>query len=183
MQSGQTLFLHDVLFGLDIRRNLVSVLVLIKLDFELRFHGQGVDLFLGKQFYGSGYFYDGFIVLDVKHSESNECFSYITSIVDYENNVEVWHARLGHIGQSQMNRLAKEGLLGILNKVDLSTCEHCLAGKTSRKPFGKGDRAEFLLQLIHSNICGPMNVRARHGAFYFITFINDFTRYSYVYLI
>ena len=82
MRSGQTLFLHDVLFAPDIRRNLVSVLALIKLDFELQFHGQGVDLFLGQQFYACGYFYDGFIVLDVEHGESNECFSYITSVVD-----------------------------------------------------------------------------------------------------
>ena len=58
-----------------------------------------------------------------------------------------------------------------------------MAGKTARKPFGKGTRAEFPLQLIHSDICGPMNVRARHGASYFITFIDDFTRFGYVYLI
>ena len=183
MQSGQTLFLYDVLFAPNIRRNLVSVLVLIKLDFKLQFHGQGVDLFLGQQFYGSGYFYDGFIVLDVEHGESNECFSYITSVVDYENNVEVWHARLGHIGQSRMNQLAKEGLLRNLNKVELSICEHCLVDKTARKPFGKGTRAKFPLQLIHSDICGLMNIRARHRAIYFITFIHDFTQYGYVYLI
>ena len=82
-----------------------------------------------------------------------------------------------------MNRLAKEGLLGNLKKVKLSICEHCLVGKTARKPFGKGTRAEFPLQLIHSDICGPMNIRARHGLVYFITFIDDFTRYGYVYLI
>ena len=102
MRSGQTLFLHDMLFALDICHNLVSRFVLIKLDFELHFHGQSVDLFLGQQYYGSGYFFDGFIVLDFEHGESNGC-SYITLVVNYDNNVEVWHARLGHIGQSQMN--------------------------------------------------------------------------------
>ena len=39
--------------------------ILIKLDFELRFNGQGVDLFLGQQYYGFGYFFDCIIVLDV----------------------------------------------------------------------------------------------------------------------
>ena len=82
-----------------------------------------------------------------------------------------------------MNGLAKEGLLGNLNKVELSTYEHCLVGKTARKPFGKGTRAEFPLQLIHLDICGPMNIRARQGVVYFITFIDNFTRYGYVYLI
>ena len=61
-----------MLFAHDICQNLVSVLVLIKLNFELRFHGQGVDLFLGQQYYGSGYFFDGFIILDVEHGKRND---------------------------------------------------------------------------------------------------------------
>ena len=44
-------------------------------------------------------------------------------------------------------------------------------------------RAEFPLQLIHSDVCSPMNVRARHGAYYFITFIDHYSRYGLVYLI
>ena len=80
-----------------------------------------------------------------------------------------------------MQRLAKQGLLSSIEHVELSTCENCLAGKSARKPFGQATRAEYPLQLVHSDICGPMNVRARHGANYFITFIDDFTRFSYVY--
>ena len=50
-------------------------------------------------------------------------------------------------------------------------------------PFGKAKSATLPLKLIHSNICGPMNIRARHGAQYFIIFIDDFTRFGHVYLI
>ena len=82
-----------------------------------------------------------------------------------------------------MNRLAKEGILGQLYKVELPIYEHCLAGKTTRKPFRQGTRAEYPLQLIHSDICGPMSTRARHGALYFITFIDDYTHSGHVYLI
>ena len=52
-----------------------------------------------------------------------------------------------------------------------------------RLPFGKAKRACFPLELIHSDICGLMNVRVRHGAQYVITFIDDFTRFGHVYLI
>ena len=52
-----------------------------------------------------------------------------------------------------------------------------------RKPFEKTIRAQIPLQLVHSDICGPMNVRAKHGTSYFITIIDDFTRFGYVYLI
>ena len=82
-----------------------------------------------------------------------------------------------------MNRLARDGLLGQIAKINLPTCEHCLLGKSTSKPFGKATQAFIPLQLVHSNICGPMNVRASHGATYFITFIDDFTCYSHVYLI
>ena len=40
-----------------------------------------------------------------------------------------------------MNRLARENLLGQFTKIDMSTCEYCLADKTTRKPFNKGTRA------------------------------------------
>ena len=46
-----------------------------------------------------------------------------------------WQGRLGHIGQDCMKILAREGLLGLLTKVELSICEPCLMGKLIRKPF------------------------------------------------
>ena len=58
-----------------------------------------------------------------------------------------------------------------------------MARNATRLPFRKAKRATFPLQLIHSNICGPMNVRVGYGTHYFITFIDDFTGYSHVYLI
>jgi len=36
---------------------------------------------------------------------------------------------------------------------------------------------------MHSDICGPMSVREQHGATYFITFIDDYTRYGHIFLI
>ncbi|KAL0298224.1 UNVERIFIED_CONTAM: Copia protein [Sesamum calycinum] len=96
---------------------------------------------------------------------------------------EQMHARLGHKGQERMTRLAREGLLGSLAKVNHPVCEPCMAGKACRKPFGKAKRPTRPLELVHSDICGPMNVRACHGAFYFLTFIDDYSRYGSVYLL
>ena len=73
--------------------------------------------------------------------------------------------------------------MGPLKKVNLPIYANCLEGKMERKPFGKAIKAQIPLQLVHSNVCGPMNVRMKHDASYFITFINDFTRFGYVYLI
>ena len=73
-------------------------------------------------------------------------------------------------GQDSLYRLARAGLLGSLTKEELFVCEHCLTGKATRLPFSKAKRASSPLQLIHLDICGPMNVRARHEGNYFIIF-------------
>jgi hypothetical protein len=70
--------------------------------------------------------------------------------------------------------LTRVGLLGSLTKEILPVCEYVLTGKTTRLPFGKAKRTSSPLQLIHSNIYGPMNLRARYGGNYFIIFIDDF---------
>ena len=122
------------------------------------------------------------MVLNIDYYNNDGSVFLSTSSDDVSNSSFVWHARLGHIRQERMARLAREGLIGNLAKVTLPTCEHCLVRKSKRKPFGEATRASFPLQLIHSDICSPMNVRARHGGSYFITFIDDFTRYGHVYL-
>ena len=47
---------------------------------------------------------------------------------------------------------------------------------------GKGDRANKVLGLVHTDVCGPMNISTRGGYNYFITFTDDLSRYGYVYL-
>ena len=47
----------------------------------------------------------------------------------------------------------------------------------------KGRRAQELLELAHTDVCGPMSTQAKGGYEYFITFIDDYSRYGYVYLI
>lgn len=95
----------------------------------------------------------------------------------------VWHSRLGYIDHDCINHLAKEGLLEPLSHIDSSVCEHWFAKKSIRKPFGETTRAQTLLQLIHFDTCGHINARARHGAHYFITFIDDFTHFDVLCLI
>ena len=51
-----------------------------------------------------------------------------------------------------------------------------LLEKMTKLPFkGKGDRAEGLLDLIHTDVCGSMSAHARGGFVYFITFVDDYS--------
>ena len=53
----------------------------------------------------------------------------------------------------------------------------------TKSPFTEnGEWASEVLGLIHTDVCGPMNISTRDGYVYFITFIDDLSRYRYVYL-
>jgi hypothetical protein len=57
-------------------------------------------------------------------------------------------------------RLSRTGLLRSLTKEELPVCEYGLARTATRLPFDKAKRASSPLQLIHLNICGPINMKA-----------------------
>ena len=105
LRSGRTLLLYDVLYTPSIRRNLVFIIVLLKFGFNQYFCDDNVRLCLGTTFYGSGFVLDGFIVMDVDYVDfnNNASFSLITSANDHEVDMQLWHARLNHIGQNRMS--------------------------------------------------------------------------------
>ena len=44
------------------------------------------------------------------------------------------------------------------------------------------ERATYLLKIIHTDLCGLMNIKARDKYHYFLTFTDDLSRYEYIYL-
>jgi len=53
----------------------------------------------------------------------------------------------------------------------------------NREPFPKAERSKEPLAIIHSDICGEMSTPTSGQKLYFITFIDDCSRYGYVYLL
>ena len=91
--------------------------------------------------------------------------------------------RLGHIGVKRMKKLHADELLELLHYESLDSCEPCLMGKMTKTPFfGTMERANDLLEIIHTDVCDPMSVEARGGYRYFLTFIDDLSRYGHIYL-
>ena len=75
------------------------------------------------------------------------------------------------------------GPLATLTLEQLPLCQNCIQGKMTKRSFiAKGVRAQECLDLIHSDVCGLFSVHARGGYEYFITFTDDYSRYTYVYL-
>ena len=69
-------------------------------------------------------------------------------------------------------------------KIDVNhKCEICVESKLSRASFHNIERSTEPLKLIHSDTCDLKYVQTRGGKKYFVTFIDDCTRYCYVYLL
>ena len=100
-----------------------------------------------------------------------------------ENSSSLWHKRLGHIFKRRIERLVLDGILDSLDFADFEICTNCIKGKqTNTRRFG-ANKATDVLELIHIDICGPFPTVSWNGKQYFITFIEDFSRYGYLYLI
>ena len=93
----------------------------------------------------------------------------------------MWHCHLGHIGVKCMKKLHVDGLLESLDYESLDACEPCLMGKMTKTPFsGTMERATDLLEIIHTDVCGPMSVEARGGYRYVLTLTDDLSRYTHI---
>ena len=103
--------------------------------------------------------------------------------VNNDSATYLWHYRLGHIGVKCMKKFHANGLLESLDYESVDSCEPCLMGKMTKTPFsGTMERATDLLEIIHTDVCSPMNIEARGGYHYFLTFTDDLSRYGYIYL-
>ena len=133
-------------------------------------------------FYGHAPFLSGLFLLNLDRGDTH-----IHNIdakrckVDNDSATYLWHCRLGHIGVKRMKKLHAYGLLESLHYESFDTCEPCLMGKMTKTPFcGTMERANDLLEIIHTDVCGPMSVEARAEYYHFLTFTDDLSRYGYI---
>ena len=97
-------------------------------------------------------------------------------------SLDVWHQRLGHISKTKILNIMDK-MLGLelnMDIEDIKVCDRYQLSKQTRDPFGKAIRKNNPLELIHSDLCGEFQDISLSGTKYFILFINDCTRFTYV---
>ena len=70
-----------------------------------------------------------------------------------------------------------------LDFTDFNISVNCIKGKQTNKRRFEAKRILDILELIHTDICGTFPMAAWNGQQYFMTFIDDFSRYTYIYLL
>jgi hypothetical protein len=98
-------------------------------------------------------------------------------------SLKLWHCRLGHISRRRIERLVKNEILPSLEFSDLEQCRECIKGKYTKNIKKDAKRSIGILQIIHTDICGPFPVKSVDGYDSFITFIDDYSYFGYIYRI
>lgn len=113
---------------------------------------------------------------------ATKCVPCNASIYIVECDSLLWHARLGHITFCSLNYMFKNGYIARNNK-HAGKCELCIQAKMTTEPFRIVEGVIELLDLVHPDICEFNGELIRGGKRYFIIFIDDFSRFTLVYLL
>ena len=97
------------------------------------------------------------------------------------------HKKLGHISQKSLRYLLNHGMvLGIEMKSmnDKISCDACIKSKITRKPLPKEsrDHAKTLGERVYSDVWGPSRHLTINKKSYYVSFIDDCSRESVIYL-
>jgi len=184
---------RDVLYAPQIRRNLVSVTRLMKQGISVIFdQNQGTCVLVrGRVHYSEGdmvgraHQNQDLWVLD----EGGKMKTEEANMGEASTNLKKWHLRLGHLGENNLRMLFREQMVkGIEGEGGfcgtLSVCEGCMKGKQCRNPFPESDddKKREKLELVHSDVCGPIKPVSLGGNRYYVLFVDHKSRKSWVYL-
>ena len=117
------------------------------------------------------------------------CFllvSHPTTILTHANNTgKICHEIFEHLHFKYLQKLHNDKMVERFPLIEKSdgVCPGCLVGKSPKKRYevGKATRATSTLDLIHNNVLGPMPTKSINGSMYFLTFIDDCSRFCWVY--
>ncbi|KAL4312227.1 hypothetical protein GQ457_01G011000 [Hibiscus cannabinus] len=104
-----------------------------------------------------------------------------------EDDSWLWHHRYGHLNFKSLSLLSNQNLvdgLPMIRRID-AVCESCVVGKQHSDPFSKSSNmiASKPAELIHADVCGPMQTLSLNNSRYFVVFVDDFSRMTWVYFV
>jgi hypothetical protein len=183
--STPTLSLSDTYLISNLTLNLISVGQLCELGYDLWFDSSGcrVQDPRTNQVLGTGRRVGRMFELTSLHLPSTPTpppsqVAHTASVFP----LSLWHLRLGHVSVQKLRSLVSSGFLGQV-KHDSVDCVSCQLAKQPALSFTNSDSSSHAsFDLIHSDIWGPSPTATVGGSKYFVIFVDDFSRYTWIYL-
>jgi hypothetical protein len=115
--------------------------------------------------------------------------SYFSSVfVAHRDDLsKLWHEQFGHLNYRSLQQLCNQWMVTSLPPISCKdgVCVGCVLGRHHWDSFDKRAswHAPGPLQLVHSDLCGPLSSPYFSGCKYFLTFIDDFSKRTWVYFL
>lgn len=175
--------LTNVLYAPQIQGNMISVNKLTESGYKLIFDGKSCDISLQNKSVAVADKVDGLYKLR-QCDKVNVC----TSEKERKCCIHEWHRLFGHRNADAIKTMFNNGLVDGAKLVECGhkeLCETCSKAKLTRFPFPKKSQTQSkaVLDLIHSDVCGPMRTESLGKKYYFLTMIDDFSRYTVIYFL
>ena len=88
------------------------------------------------------------------------------------------------MSEKGLQLLAKQSLIPMAKDKSSNPCDYCLFGKQHIVSFQKNSTQKLeKLELVYSDVCEPMELDSLGGNKYFVTFIDDASKNTWVYLL
>ncbi|KAL4379170.1 hypothetical protein GQ457_02G022950 [Hibiscus cannabinus] len=184
LNSGQGCCIKDVLYVPYLDSNLLSVGQFLREGYSLLFEDYSCVVFTDKTKKN--------LLLKVPMAKNNMFPLVINDekkvlAASLEDDSWLWHHRYGHLNFKSLSLLSNQNLvdgLPMIRCID-AVCESCVVGKQHRDPFSKSSnmRASKPAELIHADVCGPMQTLSLNNSRYFVVFVDDFSRMTWVYFV
>jgi len=177
--ESEKCILKNVLYVPELTRNLLSVHAVTENGGEVIFSKDKVYIMKNNDKILEGKKENGLYTINI---DKNECY-----LSENQNmKSKEWHRKLGHLGITNIKKLLdiSEGIK--LSKADceaMEKCDICLKAKQTRLPFNsERQRATRILEIIHTDVCGPIDPETWDGKRYVLTILDDYTHFCEIYL-
>lgn len=169
------IILKNVMFIPDLRVNLLSISLIEKSGFKITYYNSlmtiernNITYSLGKRI---GNLYK--LTFMIKKNENYANLS-------VKDDIHLWHQRYGHVNFNTLINIKNKNLVNGLNFQNNraeNVCEICVKSKLKNLPYNsKSVRSNRVLELIHTDVCGPLTPTSYKENKYFLTFIDVYRR-------
>jgi hypothetical protein len=181
LESGAMLHADEVLYVPGLRKNLLLVAILEDKGYWVIFKDRKALLWA-----------KGSHLSTTEPIETHRGGLYVVTIQsvqalahDVTSSNELWHRRLGHLHYKALPDL--QNMVFGMPSISFSKneiCKGCMLCKNIKKTFPSSDsRAQGILDLVHSDVCGPVSSPSLSGCLYYVIFIDDCSRKCWIYFL
>ena len=183
LKNGDHDYISNVFYVPDMKNNILSLGQLLEKGYDIRMKDSHLTILDGggNQIARVKMLKNRMFVLNIQH-DTAKCLNAVISDKDW-----LWHLRFGHLNFDSLKLLASKNMVKGLPHINRpnEVCESCVLGKHHRTNFGKQVdwRAKQPLELVHTDVCGPLTPMSNGKNKYFLTFIDDYSRKTWVYFL